>query len=279
MPFKIDHVTFAAARLDTLVTDFSDAGLAADYGGPHSNGISHMSLLAFDDGTYIELISTLEPGVHAPRWNAFIAANGGACAWAVESTDIQAEAARLKGRNTSVVGPTYVTRERPDGTLVEWDLAFVGDDGPGAMQPFLIQDRTPRNFRVQPSPSVSGSELTGIAKVVIAVRDLKSAAELFMRDYGLGEPRQVDCKALGASVFAFPDEPLALAAPRVAGDWLDERLDQFGTCPCAYILGSEDMRLSRTRYSLAGESRWLGSELGWFDTEGLQALRLGVMAV
>ncbi len=66
MPFKLDHVTLAATNLDTLVEGFSAAGMTLDYGGAHSNGITHMSLLGFSDGSYIELISTVTPGVPAP---------------------------------------------------------------------------------------------------------------------------------------------------------------------------------------------------------------------
>ena len=69
MPLKIDHVTLAGSDLKALEQVFALAGLATDYGGPHSNGITHMSLLGFDDGSYIELISTLEPGQAAPWWD------------------------------------------------------------------------------------------------------------------------------------------------------------------------------------------------------------------
>jgi len=278
MALKIDHVTFGVRRLDTMVNAFTSAGLTPDYGGPHSNGVSHMSLLAFDDGSYVELISTLRATETAPTWGEFIREDGGACAWAVEASDIHAEATRLSSQNVTVVGPRQVTRKRPDGVLVEWDLAFVGDDGPGALQPFLIQDRTPRSFRVQPSRSVSGSELCGVGMVLIGVRDLHAAANVFKRDYGLADPRQLTSSALETTLLAFPDAPLALAAPAADGDWLDRRLQTFGNCPCGFVLRSIDMHESLRRFDLASDGLWLERELAWFNTPGLRGLRLGVMS-
>ena len=58
----IDHVTIAGSTLATLEAGFAAIGLTTDYGGPHSNGVTHMSLLGFDDGSYIELISSMQPG-------------------------------------------------------------------------------------------------------------------------------------------------------------------------------------------------------------------------
>ncbi len=51
MKLTVDHVTLGASRLEALANAFAAAGLAADYGGLHSNGITHMSQVAFDDGS------------------------------------------------------------------------------------------------------------------------------------------------------------------------------------------------------------------------------------
>ena len=43
MKLTVDHVTLGASRLEALANAFAAAGLAAGYGGLHSNGITHMS--------------------------------------------------------------------------------------------------------------------------------------------------------------------------------------------------------------------------------------------
>ena len=46
-----------------------------------------MALLSFADGSYVELISTLEPRQTSPLWHAHIAGDGGPCARAVGVDD------------------------------------------------------------------------------------------------------------------------------------------------------------------------------------------------
>ncbi len=206
---KIDHVTLAASQLQVLQDAFAQIGLATDYGGVHSNGVTHMSLVGFDDGSYIELISTLTPGTHAPWWPAHIAADAGPCAWSIQVDDVSAEVSRLSMLGVPVSGPTYMQRKRPDGRMVEWDLASVGDGEIGTVHPFVIKDRTPRHWRVAPTNSVSGSELTGAAIVVIGVRDLESSIATFRKTYGLAKPRSIRSEHLLAQVALFEDQPLA----------------------------------------------------------------------
>src|SRR6185295_297462 len=105
MLLQIDHVTIAGSDLNRLQKAFSDLGLKPEYGGPHSNGITHMALLGFEDGSYIELISTLEPGQRAPWWGEAIAADAGPCAWAVGSSDVQSDAQRAASAGITVLGP------------------------------------------------------------------------------------------------------------------------------------------------------------------------------
>ena len=155
---KIDHVSIAWSNLTFLQDAFESVGLKTDYGGVHSSGATHMSLLAFNDGSYIELISVVKPGSPSPSWGRQIAENGGPCAWAVRVDDLASEVQRIKSLGIPTIGPDDYYRERPDGVLVEWESAFIGDAGPGATLPFLIKDKTPREYRVKPSPSVSSSD-------------------------------------------------------------------------------------------------------------------------
>jgi hypothetical protein len=155
---------------------FAEVGLKTDYGGPHANGVTHMVLLGFEDGSYLELIAPQRAyAVEGSDWAKFMAADDGACAWAVAVADVRCEVARLKGSGVKVEGPFPGSRKRPDGAVLEWQTARVGTGTPGATLPFLIQDKTPRGLRAQPSASVKGSGLKGIAMVVLGVRDLDAA--------------------------------------------------------------------------------------------------------
>lgn len=274
---KIDHVTLAASQLQVLQDAFAQIGLATDYGGVHSNGVTHMSLVGFDDGSYIELISTLTPGTHAPWWPAHIAADAGPCAWSIQVDDVSAEVSRLSMLGLPVSGPTYMQRKRPDGTTVEWDLASVGDGEIGTVHPFVIKDRTPRHWRVAPTSSVSGSELAGAALVVIGVRDLESSIATFRKTYGLAKPRSIRSEHLLAQVALFEDQPLALATPLDPANALAQRLTLLGDSPIGILIGSKEFRTSQRRFKFAKEEQWGASQVGWLASTPHPCAALGVL--
>ncbi len=275
---KIDHVTIAGPALASMEQAFAALGLQTDYGGPHSNGITHMALLGFDDGSYIELISSLEPGLKETIfWGDHIAGNSGPCAWAVQADDVAAEAARAAALGIAVKGPVYMNRRRPDGKLVEWHLAFLGDKGAGATLPFIIKDMTPREWRVLPSASVAG-RLTGVAMVILGVAKLEAAIELFQQVYGWPAPQITTDPTFGAKLAYFAGTPVTLAAPLAAGDWLSARLARFGESPCAYLLSATNFEATCQDFRLTPSATWFNRQVAWFDPAKLNGVQLGLIA-
>lgn len=279
MGIEIDHVTVAGTRIEALAGAFASAGLEADYGGMHRSQATHMSLLGFDDGTYIELFSVMRPGQPAPRWNDHVIFDGGPCAWAIKVDDVSAEMARLESLGVPVEGPFHVQRKRPDEVMIEWERAYVGEYGAGAMHPIIVKDRTPRELRSIPSASVSGGSLEGVVRVVLGVENNEKAAEEFQRVYGLSAPRRIESDLLDGSLVQFDDAPIALVEPRVERDWLAQRLEKFGPTPCAFLIGARDMNAVRDQYRVAQTGRWDDVELDWLDLNSLGATRIGVVQV
>ncbi len=277
MKLQIDHVTVAGQRLEALASAFAAAGIAADYGGIHSNGITHMSQLAFDDGSYIELVSVHRPGEVSPWWHGHIVHGGGPSGWAVRCESVAAEAERLRRAGVSVDGPHALSRRRPDGVTVAWELAFVGDHGPGALHPFVIADQTPREHRVTPSASVRGSELGAVEAVVLAVPDVFATAEHLREVYALAQPEPWASVEFPGPMLRFTDAPLLLAGPGGESDWLAERLARFGPTPCAVLIGSLDFDRSLERLPIATVTAWGRRRLGWFASEAMRRLRIGIV--
>lgn len=275
----IDHATIAARSLDELGDAFAAVGLPTEYGGMHSNGVTEMSLLGFQDGSYIECIATAEPGVESPLWDTHIRNDGGPCGWAVRAEDITAEAARLRDAGVIVSGPESMARERPDGVELAWELAILGEGDPGATLPFLIADETPREKRVSPTPAAADSELTGIERVVLGVADADRAAERFRRAFpGLPEPVREARDTFGATLVRFPGAPAVLAEP-AAESWLADRLERFGPSPCGLLLGTTDVERSAERFGLDARISLAGRRAGWpSGTEGVLS-ELGVVEV
>lgn len=260
---RIDHVTIAGRDLATLEGRLRSVGLESIYGGAHSNGATHMSITAFADGSYIELISTIEPQVEGEFWwSRFIAEDAGLCAWAVGVEDIGAEAARIAELGVHVRGPMPMGRKRPDGRAAEWDLAYLGDGEPGQLLPFLIEDRTRRDARV---PAPTAEDIGGIAAVVLGVPDLEPAASLFERVFGWPVVSETEDDEFGAKFAYLGGGPAILAAPAAPG-WLSERISRFGPAPCAILLDAPDAEATP---SWLPQDRLAGTRIGFARlTEG-----------
>jgi hypothetical protein len=275
---KVDHASVCGSQLDAMRESFAAAGLATDYGGPHANGGTQMALLGFDDGSYLELIAPQKPGMAADsNWAKMILGDAGPCAWAIGSQELQAELARLKSVAIETEGPSSGSRKRPDGKVIEWETARIGPGAPGAVLPFMIEDKTPRELRARPSAGVQGSPVTGIAVVVIGVKDLDAASALFRRAYGWSAPAVEGHKEFGARLAYFTGSPVMLATPLDQKSWLAERLQAFGEHPVAYLLGARDLSAASSRFGLSAQSKWFGRNLAWFDAKKLRGVRLGVV--
>jgi hypothetical protein len=273
---ELDHVSICGSNLDTLRQAFTDVGMTPDFGGAHGNGITQMAIIGFDDASYIELIAPIKPGVTAGSdWAKFMTEDAVTCAWAAGTNVLLQEVDRLKKAGISVTTPQRGSRKRPDGMSIEWMTANVGSGTPGSTLPFLIEDETPRAWRVQTSDSVKGAPVYGVENVLLGVSNLDASIALFRKAYGWAEPLTETQKDFGKLAY-FPGEPVILAAP-TGGGWLSERLAKFGETPVAYLLGTRDFAAATKKYKLAGTKTWFGQKVAWFDAGKLKGVRLGVI--
>ena len=273
---KIDHVSVAGTNLKKLEEAFSHSEMKTEYGGPHSSGLTEMSLLGFDDGSYIELISTIKPGSDSGVWKRQIEGDGGPCAWAIEVEDIAREVAKAKELGIPGTGPADYSRKRPDGVSVEWELGFIGEQEPGSVLPFLIKDKTPRAFRVKPSPSVSGGPLKGIGTVVIAVESLEDPVRLFRRLYGWSEPEVSRDLWDGVLLASFSGTPVVLAVPAGTG-WLAQRLEKSGPSPCAFLIDTADLAGAADQRPLQPRQDWFEGSLRWVTPLKENGMMIGLV--
>jgi hypothetical protein len=264
---RIDHVTICGADLKAMQAKLAAIGIPAEYGGPHNNRATEMALASFPDGSYLELIAIQPKGdpksIETHEWSKPMRNNAGPCAWAARSSDVAAETKRLQGLNVEVQTPEKGGRNRPDGVRLDWETAQVGPAPRGSLFPFLIRDFTAREARVYPKGAPTTADFRGVSKVVVAVRDLDAAVGQYRKAYGWGEPRRQSVS--GATLAYFAGTPVVLAA---GGSWVGPCLDRSGVGPCAFVLASSK------RGSKGRTERWFGSDVSWWDAEGL-GFRLG----
>jgi len=271
---ELDHASVCGSNLDALRQAFTDVGLTPDVGGPHGNGVTQMASIGFDDGTYLELIAPIKPGELAgTEWAKYMSDDAITCAWAVGTNVLLQEVDRLKKAGIAVKAPEPGSRKRPDGMSVEWKTADVGNGTAGSTLPFIIEDQTPRAWRVQTSASVQGGPLSGIESVVIAVNNLDSSIAMFRKAYGWAEPLIENQKDFGRLAY-FPGEPVMLAS---GNGWLSDHLAKYGETPVAYVLSTHDLAAATKKYKLGGTKTWFGQKVSWFDERKLHGVRLGVI--
>jgi len=277
MNLSIDHVTICGSNLERMRADFAAVGLRTMYGGRHANGITHMDLLTFPDGSYIELIapytSLAGAGGMMSGWAKLMEGDAGCGAWAARSRDIQAETSRLRSAGVEARGPEAGGRQRADGTKLEWETAIVGPGSAGSVLPFLIEDKTPRDLRV-PSPD-GMSFIDGVGAVLIGVRDLESATTLFRRAFDLPNATIEEHPDFGATLVRFVNRPVMLASPTNTNSWLADRLQKFGECPAAFLLKTSS---ATTDLLISAKSmHWFRTEVAFFDPQRLHGARIGLI--
>jgi hypothetical protein len=271
---RADHFTACGADVKSMQAKLASIGIQSEYGGPHSNHASEMALTSFPDGSYLELIAIQPKGdpqaIAAHEWSKQMQRDAGPCAWAARSNDVGAELNRLKAAGIAVSAPERSGRYRPDGTRLDWETAQVGKQTRGTYFPFLIRDFSARDWRAFPSGKPTTTDMTGVAKIVVAVRDLAVAADQYRKAYELGAPEQQADAGFGANLAFFPGTPVVLASPINAQSWLTARLNQFGEGPCAFVLSAR----KGAAYQAASKTTWFGASISWFDTAKL-GWRLG----
>jgi hypothetical protein len=258
---KVDHITVAGSDLAKLRAMFAKAGLETEYGGKHSNGSTEMALASFADGSYLELIAP-QPGADASAhyWSPFMLKNGGPCAWAIRSVDIEGDKQRLTDAGIAIVAQRN-GRTRPDGVELKWETANVGPGPAGSFFPFLIHDETPRERRVYPSGKPTLPGISGVLFVAVAVRDLDAAVLKYRAAFGLAEPKRQNDAVLGAQLAWFPGSPIVLAAATEKDGWVAARLARFGEAPCAFVLADSDLQDIMSTQWFSHPIRWINPPL------------------
>jgi hypothetical protein len=266
----IDHATLAGRDRASLERLASALGFDPVYGGAHANDETEMSLVVFPDGSYLELLAARDEAAEPPRWGRHLRRDASPCAWALPAADIDATARDVAANGVEIEGPTDGGRRRPDGTEVRWRFAFLGPGDPGNVLPFLIDDETPREYRV-PTDDVTDA-VGGLARVLVYVEDVESAADRFERAFGATVERTVRDATLDASVHLLDGVPGALVVPGSGS--LSGRLDRYGDCVGGFLFEPG----TGVPAERVGTSEWDGTTVEWVGPEGTPPGRFGLLA-
>ena len=200
----IDHVVIVVYDLNTSIEHYQNAGFTVVPGGVHPGGFSHNALIAFSDGSYLELYAPVDPALFGQmeqlvdsgtfetamagsdavqkRFMHHIAAGPGIADFALSAPGINLafEVNRTGDYNLTMEGPIPMSRIRPDGFVLSWQVDVPVGQNATAL-PFLIRDVTPRSYRVPAAgnATVHANGATGIQNIQIGVGDPNAITRLY----------------------------------------------------------------------------------------------------
>lgn len=209
MQLAFDHAVVTVPALPDAVAAFRDAGFTVLPGGRHDVLPTENALVVFADGGYLELLALRDDDARdsvralraSPKWEAHLrgasvisrrflprlAGPAGVGDFVLRGARLARFAAESRKRGFVMTGPVAMSRRRPDGEELAWELVLpVADE-----LPFFIEDRTPLALRV-PGGAAATAHANGAAGVA-AVR--------------------VRCDAVAGTALAYAE--LFDAAPRV----------------------------------------------------------------
>lgn len=198
---SIDHIVIFVNDLATATRDYENLGFTVTPGGEHERMGTHNALIAFEDDTYLELISWKDPAaasrpvsVQAPsapqlsaaerRVHEWLKQEEGLVDFALLPKDIDEAIAAAQEGGLMLDGPLNGSRTRPDGQVVAWQFAF-----PDAFDlPFLCADETPRELRVPTGAAREhASGVTGLLGISVVVHNFLRSVERYRTLLGLPE--------------------------------------------------------------------------------------------
>lgn len=141
---RIDHLMWGAPDLESGIAEIERLlDVRAVPGGAHPGLGTCNALVAFDDGTYLEIIAPDPAQAEPIAFGARLAglAQGGLVTWVLGSDDLQALGERFRARGLKVRGPREASRVTPQGAQLNWALLFAGGHPFGNRLPFFIDWR------------------------------------------------------------------------------------------------------------------------------------------
>ena len=231
----IDHVAIVVEELEAAITSYSRAGFTVVRGGKHPIG-THNALIAFNDGSYFELIAFLKPRTGHP-WQMALEKGSGIVDFCMCTDDLAADIESMRRAGAKIGEPSPLTRDRPDGYHLSWALAIPAPPFNGQV-PFLIKDDTPRDERVPRERSHANGAI-GIRTLAIAVNDPGMTSRYYARVLGRpGAPvERPDLEAAGVRFAIGPNE-LQLVASKTGSGPLAKWIHDRGQSPFEVVLAN-----------------------------------------
>jgi Glyoxalase-like domain len=140
VPKNLDHIILGCTDLDDGIEFvFGHLGVRATPGGVHPGAGTRNALLSLGTLRYLEIMAPdpLQPGSSDPR-NLRTLKGPALVGWAEHRDHLDEFASALHAAGVNYVGPVAGSRQRPDGSVLNWKSLPLKEDERGVL-PFFIE--------------------------------------------------------------------------------------------------------------------------------------------
>lgn len=243
MKARFDHLVLGVTNLEQAEKDFREQDFDV-LDRKDASGPMHNRLVRFSDGSFIELVAFVEESNHrfAPRWSK----GSGWIDYALNSYDFSSETDQLR-RVAGQDAPRRSLSKLSQSVGKTWrlDLIEPGVGGFDAVLPFLIEEKTPSEWRLPylPGDVMQPRGIAGISGVTVVTDDVEQSGPMLSALFG--KPMEVVSRhgpGTMAILFTFGDNWVELVQPLSNVTAVATHIQQFGTGLYEAILrGTEEL--------------------------------------
>jgi hypothetical protein len=266
---RIDHVTICVSDLQQGMAQFRKLGFNVNMGGVHVGKGTH-NAIAFNDDDYIELLAirdhseyqaAVKNGTRDAGLAEFIAAGGGLRSIMIQSNDLTADVAAMRGRGVDVSDAIEGGRRTPAGQELKWKVAVLG--AKNALPIHFIQHLTPLEER-RKSAGAADSQPNAVhtlERSYIVVKDAAAEAAAYAKVLGMPAPALQKGTVIMSNMAVFQIGPtgLGIVTPYAPG-------------PAAEVLARRGAGPFQALY----RTRSMGAAAKWMQQQGMPPLERGV---
>ncbi len=231
---RIDHVMICVPDLQQGIAQYGKMGFNIHAGGAHPGKGTH-NAVALNTDDYLELLAVRDPAEYAASGTSgqsgtthtgltdFIAAGGGIRYVVVQSDDLAADVAAMRGRGVDVSDAMAGNRRTPAGQELRWKSAVLGPKNP--LPVFFIEHLTPMAERRRQVPD-AGTHPNGVyqlERAYIVTDDAEAAAAIYANVLGMPKPTLHKGTVVKSHMAIFEIGPtgLGVVTPYAAGPAAD----------------------------------------------------------
>ena len=233
----------AVPELDRGIDTYTRLGFSVQPGGVHP-GMGTHNAIAFNEEDYLELIAIRDRDEYSRGrgWGGLVelAERGGGLRFLiVQSDDLAADVAAMRGRGVDVGDVAEGERRTPSGQERRWKAARLGPRHP--LPVFFIQHITPLAER-RPAGADHPNGVYRTERAYVAVNDLAAEVDIYARVLGMAKPPITRGTVIMAemAVFQLGASGLTLAHPYAPGPCA-EALSRRGPGPFQVLYRTKSM--------------------------------------